>query len=366
MPEANKKTLAKTTKADQDAASKALKILDEGAPANGDGFLGVDYPISLAKLVLLPAPWDATTSYGQGASLGPDAILKASHQIDAFDLTYGKPYQDGIAWDDSLVAELESLNKKARLDVSHVRKAAEGSSSASKASEKSLHAVQLASEKVNELVYLKAKEHLDKGRKVAVVGGDHSCPLGLMKALNDRYKEFGILHIDAHFDLRVAYEGFQYSHASIMYNALQECSSIVRLVPVGIRDFSAAEFKVATRQGSKVRSYFDQDLSKLFAQGITFQDVTDQVIRELPEHVYISFDIDGLDPSYCPSTGTPVPGGLSYAQACYLLESLVDSKRHIIGFDLSEVAPDPSGNSEWDANVGARLCYKMCGAMLRS
>ena len=101
------------------------------------------------------------------------------------------------------------------------------------------------------------------------------------------------------------------------------------------------------------------------AEGNTFKSIAASIVATLPENVYVSFDIDGLDPSYCPSTGTPVPGGLSFDEAVFILEELAQSGRRVVGFDLTEVAPGPDG-SEWDANVGARLLYKLCGCLLRS
>jgi agmatinase len=140
---------------------------------------------------------------------------------------------------------------------------------------------------------------------------------------------------------------------------------VTRLVQVGVRDYSREERRYCESLGSRARVHYARDLFRMQADGQSFGGIAAEILRPLPERVYVSFDIDGLDPPYCPNTGTPVPGGLSFDQACYLLEELAFSGRQVIGFDLCEVAPDPGGG-EWDANVGARLLYKLCGCLLYS
>lgn len=342
-------------------AEEMLRKLDDGEPADENGgFLGIDFPVKDAALVMIPVPWDATTSYGKGTADGPGAIIEASHQLDVFDLAFGKPFRSGI----TMLAESEEIR---RLNNECAKTVETARGDDEKAAKAAVAKVNKASARVNELVYEEALKQHKAGKLVGVVGGDHSSPYGLLKMFNDELEgNFGILHFDAHYDLRDAYEGFEHSHASIMHNALRDFSKLERLVHIGIRDFSVRELDHAKSQGGRVRTYFARDLFNLSAQGISFHDVATQIVNELPENVYISFDIDGLDPVFCPSTGTPVAGGLSYQEALYILETLAESGRKIIGFDLCEVAPAPSGEDEWDANVGARMLYKLCGATLRS
>ena len=205
------------------------------------------------------------------------------------------------------------------------------------------------------------KQLLQEGKLVGLVGGDHSTPLGFLKALNEKHDRFGILHIDAHMDLRKAFQGFTYSHGSIMYNALK-LPSVSRIVQVGIRDYCEEEFINVKRSMGSVAVFFDEDLKTAQYNGTSWDEICNRIIKELPEKIYISFDIDGLDPKLCPHTGTPVPGGLGFDQATYLLKKLVESKKKIIGFDLSEVAPGK--NTDWDANVGARILYQLCKSVL--
>ncbi|MFT7345141.1 MAG: agmatinase, partial [Lentimonas sp.] len=202
----------------------------------------------------------------------------------------------------------------------------------------------------------KSTELLKEGKLVAVLGGEHSTPLGLIQALNEVHDDFGVLQIDAHADLRKAYEGFEQSHASIMYNVLQDCKNLSKLVQVGIRDIAPSEVEMI-KSNPKISTFFDWDLKKNEFEGVTWNTQVNAIIASLPQKVYISFDIDGLIPNLCPNTGTPVPGGMSLEQVNFLFTKLVESGKTVIGFDLNEVSPDP--HSEWDANVGARALWHL-------
>ena len=192
------------------------------------------------------------------------------------------------------------------------------------------------------------------GKVPAVLGGDHSTPLGLMQAVAEQEGDFGILQIDAHADLRNAYEGFTYSHASIMFNALK-IPQLKKLVQVGIRDICQAE-AVMAEKNERIRIFYDSDLKTAAFEGKSWKEQVKEIVEELPEKVYVSFDIDGLDPKLCSATGTPVPGGFEFEEAMYLIKSVVESGRKIVAFDLCEVGP---GEDEWNGNVGARVLYRM-------
>ena len=217
---------------------------------------------------------------------------------------------------------------------------------------------------MNKEIYKETKALLDKNKISIVVGGDHATPFGAIKAYAEKYKGLGILHFDAHSDTRIAYMGFENSHASIMHNVMEKIPAIGKLVQVGIRDFCEQEFTY-TRENKKIEVYFDQNLARRKMSGENFQKIAKEIVAHLPEHVYISFDIDGLDPRFCPHTGTPVPGGLDYQEVMLIINELVTSGKKLVGFDLVEVAPSPKDkNDEWDANVGMRLLYKMTSASL--
>ena len=171
--------------------------------------------------------------------------------------------------------------------------------------------------------YKKSLEFINKGKIVGLVGGDHSTPLGYIKALSETYKEFGILHIDAHADLRDSYEGFKYSHASIMFNALK-INNLKSLVQVAIRDFCEDEINIV-KNDKRIKQFSDNLIKENTFEGKTWEQQCNHIIESLPEKVAISFDIDGMYPWYCPNTGTPVPGGFSFEQAAYLLSKLANT-----------------------------------------
>lgn len=341
-----------------------MKAFDPSAPAReGSGIFGLPHAPDEAGVVLVPVPWEATTSYGHGAAGGPAAILRASRQVDLYDVETGRPYEAGIALLPE-AARVRAWNREARRAAAPVI-AAGGEVEGRPALQKALARVNALSAKLNDWVEGQVGPWLDRGKLVGVVGGDHSVSLGALRAAGARHPGLGVLHVDAHADLRPAYEGFTWSHASILYNVLEEVAGVGRLVQVGIRDLGDVEVAELARRGRRVVAHYDAELAALRFAGETWAAQCDRIVADLPSEVWITFDVDGLDPALCPHTGTPVPGGLSFAQASYLLGAVARAGRRVIGFDLTEVAPGPRGD-EWDANVGARLLYKLVGWALRS
>lgn len=326
------------------------------ARANPDaGIFGMSTTAKESLVHLIPVPFEATTSYGRGTSLGPQAILRASHQPDLFDLDCGRPYEVGIHMLPES-AEIRALNQEAlkAVEVAH----GQGVNGDSARTE-----VNLAGEKVNKYVRSLAKKSLNDGKLVGLIGGDHSSPFGLIEELSLRHPGMGILHIDAHHDLREAYDGFTWSHASIMFNVMTQLDGVERLVQVGVRDFSEEEKTMADESDGVIVAHYDQEIARSKFRGEPWGQLAQSVVDELPQEVYISFDIDGLDPKLCPNTGTPVPGGLDFNEAIFLIFLVHKSGRRIVGFDLCEVAP---GRDEWDANVGARVLYKLIAFMIQT
>lgn len=332
---------------------------DPNAPAPLDsGIFGLPFTEDEAALLLLPIPWEATTSYGGGTSEGPAAILAASKQVDLFDLDVERPYEPGIFLLDAPLG-ISARNDEGKSCARKIIEAG-GETNGDPSLEVALARVNVLSAEVNEAVYAASKSVLAKGKILGLVGGDHSVPLGAIRALAEAAPPFGILHFDAHSDTRDAYEGFTYSHASIMRNVLDEVPGVEKLVQVGIRDVCEEEMAYTHAQGDRMKVFFDRDIARKKLGGASFAAVAREIVAALPDRVWVSFDIDGLDPRYCPHTGTPVPGGLDLAEAVFLLSEVVRAKKTIVGFDLNEVAPGPDGD-EWDANVGARLLYKLVG-----
>ncbi len=329
---------------------------DPNAAAGPDsGIFGLPHTPEEAKVVLLPVPFEATTSYGGGTSEGPAAVLSASKQVDLFDVETGRPYASGIAMLDE-PSDVRAWNDQAKALAAPI--IADGG--VTPKTQKALDEVNRLCERMNDWVYQTARAWLSRGKLVGLIGGDHSTPFGSIRAHAEKYPGLGVLHLDAHADLRDAYEGFTWSHASIMHNVATRIPQVGKIVQVAIRDLGEAEHEMITSSKGRIVTFFDADLQRKTFDGVPWARQVDEIVQALPRQVYLSFDIDGLDPTLCPHTGTPVPGGLSFAQANALVAGVVRSGRQIVGLDLNEVAPDPDGG-EWDGNVGARLLYKMIG-----
>lgn len=335
----------------------------DGVGVDNGTYFGMPFTPEEASLVLISAPWDVTVSYGAGTAYAPDSLIEASTQLDFYDPAAPDAWRAGIATADVDYA-LHELSQRLRIDARKVIEHLEqGGTTTDDYVVRKIRRVNDGSAELNDNIHRQASHWLDQNKVVGLVGGDHSTPYGLIKALGERHERFGVLHIDAHCDLREAYEGFAYSHASIMYNVLCDVPSVDRIVQVAVRDFSAKELRTAEVSG-RVVQFDDHALMQAAFAGESWSAVCDRIIATLPEKVYVSFDIDGLDMACCPHTGTPVPGGLTYNQAIYLLQRVVDSGRRIIGFDLVEVSVQ--GEERGDAVVGARVLWKLCGQTLRS
>lgn len=331
--------------------------------ANGNIF---GFPVNEAdaKLVIIPVPWDATASYGKGTSNGPKAILDASTQLDFYHPQLPEAWKTQVFMT-PISEEMKQINDDLCVQGAEYISFLEegGSLEENPHFQEIVTTINQTSVSLMENLEERATKLLNAGKLVAVLGGEHSTPLGLIRAIDKQGEPFGILQIDAHADLREAYEGFEQSHASIMYNVLQHCSNMSKLVQVGIRDIAGSEVQLS-QESERVSTYYDWDLKKRQFEGETWKAITDSIIRELPERVYISFDIDGLLPSLCPNTGTPVAGGFELEQINYLIFQLVEAGKKIVGFDLNEVAPGTDG--DWDANVGARALWNLVCATEKS
>jgi agmatinase len=331
-----------------------------GNPNNN--IFGLPFIEEDAAVVLLPVPWEVTVSYTAGTARAAEHICKASLQVDLIDTDIKEGWKQGFYLRDiekKILMKSDYLRKEAELFINYISQGEEIVDS--KFMCKILKEVNEGSEFLNNWVYEQTKDLLDSGKLVGVLGGDHSTPLGFMKAIGEKHGDFGILQIDAHCDLREAYENFKYSHASIMYNALKEIPQLTRLVQVGIRDYSPVEYSYIQNSNEKVVTYFDKDIKEKIFEGASWKEIVDDIVSKLPEKVYISFDIDGLDPKLCPHTGTPVQGGFETEQVFYLFKKMIASGRKLVGFDLNEVG---ISSNQWDENVGARVLFKLCNLMV--
>lgn len=342
-----------------------LKNFDQNAVSNPENnVFGLPSTEENADLIIISVPWEVTVSYGSGTAKAPEAICRASLQVDLYDPQFPDAWKRGFyltPTDKQLQLKSAYLRREAELYIDYISRGEE--LKANQFMCKSIREVNEGGDYLNDWVYQQAKTHLKNRKLVGLLGGDHSTPLGLYKALAEQHDEYGILQIDAHCDLKKAYEGFKYSHASIMYNALNEIPQIKTITQVGVRDMSQDEWEYIQNSNGRVIPYFDQDIKERQFAGDTFREIAAEIIDSLPQKVHISFDIDGLDPKLCPNTGTPVPGGFELDRMFYLFHEILKSGRKVIGFDLVEVGV---GDTEWNANVGARALFKLCNALITS
>lgn len=329
----------------------------------GMNIFGLPFSEDESDIVILPVPWEVTASYGTGTARGPKAILKASPQLDLYDSEFPDLWKKGIFMK-KISAERTTKNdllrKKTEQYISFLEKG--GDVSKNKSMQTLISILNQSCRELNEWVYSETKNLLSQKKLVGVLGGEHSIPLGFYRALSEQYNDFGILHFDAHMDLRRAYEGFEFSHASIMYNTLK-LKQVKKLAQVGIRDFCEEELQVIQQNKNRVDVFTNSDMKKDLYEGKTWKKICEDIIRRLPKYVHVSFDIDVLTQALCPHTGTPVPGGLQFEESLYLLSLLSKSGKIIIGFDLCEVS---QSDDDWDGNVGARVLYKLCGLLAKS
>ncbi|MFL5772395.1 MAG: agmatinase family protein [Flavisolibacter sp.] len=342
-----------------------LKNFDPDCAGNpNNNIFGLPLSEEEARLVIVPIPWEVTVSFGSGTARAAEQIMRASLQVDLFDPDVPEGWKQGFFMKDSdrkILLKSDYLRKEAELYIDYISKGDVVDNN--QFMRKTLKEVNEGSNFLNHWVYQQTRSLLDRGKLVALLGGDHSTPLGFMKAIGEKFGSFGILQIDAHCDLRDSYEGFVYSHASIMFNALKEIPQLEKLVQVGIRDYSQGEAEYIHHNNGRVRTYFDREIRERQYEGETFRQLSEEIINQLPDKIYISFDIDGLDPKLCPNTGTPVQGGFETEQVFYLFNKILKAGKQIIGFDLSEVSTSENG---WDANVGARVLFKLCNLMVAS
>ncbi len=279
-------------------------------------FLAIDKKYSNYKdsqIVVVSAPLEKTVSYGKGTARGPKEILNASHYVEFFDEELNRELCFEIG-----ICTLPEL-KLSKLPIS----------------------------KSIEKIYKEVGKHIDAGKFVVTLGGEHSLSIAPIKAHHERFENLSILQIDAHSDLRESYEGSKYSHASVMARVAEFNTKIVQ---VGIRAQSKEEFDF--RKKNNIRTFYSREI-KLGMYGDNWQEL---VSRSLTDNVYITFDVDGFDPSFLTATGTPEPGGLFWDETMNLLK-IIGLDKNIVGLDVVELAPSKSHTSS--SFVAAKLVYKM-------
>lgn len=332
-------------------AIKSSEFDPDGVGLKNGRFIGLPFDEEESDVVVMTIPWDVTVSFGSGTADGPEAVLHESSQLDLEDTFIPEGWKKGIYVRQPDAQIRERSQRKRLVAEEYITHLEAGGSPATMAS--MLSDINDECEALHEDVYLRSRSILENGQTPGLLGGDHSTPYGLIRASLERYPKMGILQVDAHMDLREAYEGFTWSHASIFRNVMDRLP-LSKLVQVGIRDFCSAEWSYALNSNDRIQVFPDRDIRERLFKGANYDSVVAKFLEQLPHEVHISFDIDGLEPSLCPGTGTPVPGGLSFNEAVHILEAVKRSGRRIVSFDLCE-----TGKEEWDANVGARILYKL-------
>jgi agmatinase len=258
-----------------------------------------------AEIVLIPVPYDGTSSWQKGADKGFDAFLEASENMELYDIeTNSEVYKKGV-----FIAEIIDENTSPEAMVEQVHKT--------------------------------VKKYIQKNKFVTIFGGEHSISIGTIRAFKDSFKNLTVLHLDAHADLREAYDGSLCNHACAVY----EASKTTNLIQVGIRSMDSSE-----RDAMNTDKVF-------FAEQMIYDDSwPDRAIELMTDQVFITFDVDVFDHSIMPSTGTPEPGGLLWNETIEFLKK-VFMEKEVVGYDIVELCPNPT-NKAPDFMV-AKLYYKM-------
>jgi agmatinase len=261
--------------------------------------------LSTSKIVIIPVPYDGTSTWQKGADKGPQAFLDASENMELYDIeTESEVYKEGIFLADAIT---ENSSPEAMV------------------------------EEVHQIT----KKYINRNKFVTAFGGEHSISIGTIRAFNERFDNLTVLHIDAHADLRKEYKGSKCNHACAVYEANQNTN----LVQVGIRSMDISEKRTMNRD----KVFFAQDMA-------VSADWMEDVVDQLTKNVFITFDLDALDPSIMPSTGTPEPGGLLYYETLEFLKLVFDQK-NVVGFDMVELCPNK--NEKSSDFLAAKLFYKM-------
>lgn len=323
------------------------------------------------ELVLVPVPWDVTTSDRPGTVNAPEQILDASTRLDFFDEDYLDWWKNWVYLYE-IPQQIKSLSVETRPKAAKLIEAQEKGIDINSDTQlkRLLDEVNIACSQMITWVQVTTEFWLSEWKLVWLIWGDHSVPLGFYQSLAKQHKSFWILHIDAHCDLREedgkpGYEGFTYSHASIMANAIACIPQIEKIHQVWIRDCSEDEVLFVANSAGKVKIFSNDALSREAFFWTSWEATCKKIVADLPQKVHISFDIDGLKPSLCPDTGTPVAWGFEVAQIKFLLQVLLESGKQIIGFDLVEVSNGSSDNVI-NAKVGADVLKMLCWKILQS
>ncbi len=330
----------------------------------GDGgcYFGDKTSLSDADVVVVSAPWSVTSDFGRGATYTPDAIIEASLGKELYDVSTGMSVEGRIATAE-IDYNIQEISEQLGRDAERIVRSCEGEDGEiGDYISRKIASVNEGFAEMHKSIYKQVKQFSAEGKRVAIVGGDHSVAFGAVKALAEDNEALGVLFVDAHSDFGRENELFKFSHRTIARDIV-EAAPVAKLVQVGVRDVERAEVE-AIRATDNVEVFFAENLAARRFEGCSWGDICREIVAELPENVYISFDVDALKIEFCNNTNAPTPGGMSFDEALYLINMVVASGRNIVGCDISEVVT--SLEDKMDAIVGARLLAKLSVAMLQN
>ena len=333
------------------------------SPDNGNYF-GLSLTPEESALVLLSAPWDATSSLHTGSSYAPDAIIEMSRFVDFYEPMAPNSWRKGIATI-PIDYSIQDLSHRLHSDTERLTKLHDefGISIIDDFMyDRRLKRVNEGSIEVNDMLFEQTTQWLDQGKVVGVVGGDQSISYSIIKAMGYKYEQLGVIHIGSKCDMHEAYQGFDFSHASTMYNVMRDVPQIEQMAFVGVQEFSPIEWERATND-KRVKLFTAQEIWTQQFEGKTWSEQVTEIVETMPQNVYIALNISGLTCEYSPNKGRISNGGLSLYQFIYLMDRVVASGRRIVGFDITEVVPR-TGHKR-DILVIARLLFKMCSIALK-
>ena len=337
------------------------RVLADDGGADGGYYFCDNTPTEKADVVVVSVPWSVTADYGRGATYTPDAVIEATARCGNYDAWSGVSLEGRVATAE-IDYNIQELSEQLGRDAERVAQVGEGSSFTGDYALRKVKSINEGFDAMHRSTYEQTLRYAKQGKTVAVVGGDHSVSYGAVKAVAECNEGLGVLFVDAHTDFVAEGEVFNFSHRSIARNIIEDIPLVERLVAVGVRESSRGESERVGGE-SKVELFPAESLAQARFEGKSWGEQCREIVERLPQKVYISFDIDALKIEFCHNTNAPVPGGMTFDEAIYLINSVVASGRKIVGFDITEVVPHLKNTM--DATVAARLLAKMVVAAIK-
>lgn len=310
-----------------------------------------------ADLVLVSAPWDMTSQKGNGAMYTPDAIIDESSITSTYDIVSGVSLKGHVATAE-IDYDIQESAQQLCSDVMRIFSHASGDGNLTgDYFTRKISRINASFDEMHGKIYGQVKDLLASGKKIGIIGGDHSVTYGAVKAVMEHDSDVGILFLDAHCDFADHADIFSYTHNTIAKNILDDMSDLHKMHMVGIREASESDMEIISGD-SRLQLTAMEEIHARISQGETWSSICSEIAGSLPEKLYVSIDADVLETMLCPHTDHPVAGGMQFDALIELIRKIVDSGHQIIGFDITEIVP--ATENSIDIAVGARLLSKMC------